>query len=141
MDDKEKIARKLSSMKKYVDFLRSKRELSLNELENNYIVRSAIERNFQLAIESVIEISEIIISREGFERPEDYKGTILCLGDHKIINDNFAKNFSKVAGLRNILVHMYEKVETEKLHEHLQNLEDFDKFARYVAKYLQKKRW
>ena len=32
-------------------------------LENNYELRSAVERNLQLAIESAIDIGEIIISR------------------------------------------------------------------------------
>lgn len=141
MDDKEKISRKLRNMKKYVDFLREYRSITNKELEKNDLVRAAIERNFQLAIESALDIGEVIISAEDFEKPEDYKEVILILGKQGIIPKDFAERFAKAAGFRNILVHMYEKVDIRKLHDYLQNnLEDFNEFARRIAKYLEEKK-
>jgi uncharacterized protein YutE (UPF0331/DUF86 family) len=52
-------------MKKYVAYLKSLDSETL-DLEYDYEKRSAVERNFQLAIESAIDIGEIIISEEGF---------------------------------------------------------------------------
>lgn len=140
MDEKEKISRKLRSMKKYVDFLRSYKSTTIEELEKNDMLRSAIERNFHLAIESALDTGEVIISAEDFEKPEDYRDVILILGRHKVIPMDFAQRFAKAAGLRNILVHMYEEVDVRKLHDYLQNsLEDFNEFARFIARYLEKK--
>lgn len=63
----------------------------------------------------------------------------LILGKHKVIPIDFAERFAKAVGLRNILVHMYEEVDIEKLHSYLQNnLGDFDEFAKYIARYLEK---
>ena len=62
MEKKEKIAIKIRSMKKYVDFLRSYQSVTEERLEENYELKSAIERNFHLAIESALDIGEIIIS-------------------------------------------------------------------------------
>ncbi len=139
MDGKEKVTRKLRSMKKYVDFLRSRRSTTKEELEENYELRSAIERNFHLAIESALDMGEIIISAEGFEKPEDYKGVILILGKHRVIPVEFAEDFARAAGLRNILVHMYEEVDIGRLHDYLQNnLEDLNEFAMFIARYLEK---
>ncbi len=141
MDEKEKISRKLRSMKRYVDFLRSHTSVTKEELEENYELKSAIERNFQLAIESALDVGEIIISAEDLEKPEDYRSVILILGKHKVIPKDFAEGFAKAAGLRNILVHMYEEVDVGKLHNYLQNnLEDINEFATFVAKYLERKR-
>ncbi len=65
---------------------------------------------------------------------------MLIIGKHQVIPVDFANRFSKAAGFRNILVHMYEEVDAGKLHDYLQNnLEDFNEFARYVASYLEKK--
>lgn len=137
MDEKEKISLKLRSMKKYVDFLSSKRNVSKEELEENYELRSAIERNFQLAIESALDIGEIIISVEGFEKPEDYKSVILILGKHDILPKDFTEQFALAAGFRNILVHMYEEVDINILHDFLHNkLDDFDRFAKFMVKYI-----
>jgi uncharacterized protein YutE (UPF0331/DUF86 family) len=76
-------------------------------------LRSAIERNFHLAIESALDIGEIIISAEGFEKPEDYRSVILILERHKVIPTDFAERFIE------------------------NNLGDFDEFARYLARHLE----
>ena len=139
MDEKEKISRKIRSMKKYVDFLRSYQSVTKERLEEDYELRSAIERNFHLAIESALDIGEIIISAEDFEKPEDYRSVILILGKHKVIPIDFAEKFIGAVGLRNILVHMYEEVDIGKLHNYLQNnLDDLNDFAKYIARYLEK---
>ncbi|MDW7733460.1 MAG: DUF86 domain-containing protein [Methanolobus sp.] len=136
MRDEDKILRKLNFMQRCVSYLRSV-DAGSNELESNYELRSAVERNFQLAIESAIDIGEIIISREGFERPEVYRSVFLILGKHGIIPEEFAKEFAQAAGFRNVLVRMYEEVDVDILHMFLtERLEDFDEFARHVAGYL-----
>ncbi|MFQ6065545.1 MAG: HepT-like ribonuclease domain-containing protein [Candidatus Bathyarchaeia archaeon] len=43
-------------------------------------------------------------------------------------------------GFRNILVHRYAEVDLDELYQHLQSdLEDFNTFAKYVAKYIERK--
>ena len=136
MDEKEKVARKIRSMKKYVDFLSSYKSITKERLEEDYELRSAIERNLHLAIESALDIGEVIISAEDFEKPEDYRSVILILGEHKVIPRDFAERFAEAAKFRNILVHMYAEVDVEMVYEILQNnLGDFDEFAKYIARY------
>ncbi|MCL7416112.1 MAG: DUF86 domain-containing protein, partial [ANME-2 cluster archaeon] len=60
--------------------LKSVRNTDIKTLENNYELRSSVERNFHLAIEIAIDIGEIIISEEGYERPEDYRSVFLIIG-------------------------------------------------------------
>ena len=132
----DKILRKLNFMQKCVSYLKSV-DAGSSELDNNYELRSAVERNFQLAIESAIDIGEIIIAKEGFERPEDYRTVFLTLGTKGIIPVDFAEDFSKAAGFRNVLVHIYEDIDMNILYTFLtERLEDFDEFARHVAIYL-----
>lgn len=136
MHDKDKILRKLNFMQRCVSYLRSVDADSI-ELENNYQLRSAVERNFQLAIESAIDIGEIIISRERFERPEIYRSVFLILGKNGIIPGEFAEGFAQAAGFRNVLVHIYEDIDMSILYMFLtERLDDFDEFAGYIAQYL-----
>jgi len=137
----EKISRKLRFMKRYVDFLKSHRAISAEELEENYELRSAIERNLELALESMLDIGEIIISEKGFEKPEDYKSVMLILGREGVLPKVFAEKLVPAVGVRNILVHMYTEVDVKKICEFLRgNLGDFDEFAKHVANYLKKSR-
>jgi uncharacterized protein YutE (UPF0331/DUF86 family) len=138
MDVNEKVTRKLRFMKKFVDFLRSYSSITCDELEKNDMLKAAIERNFHLAIESALDIGEVIISAEDFEKPEEYKEVVLILGKHGVLPADFAERFSKAAGFRNILVHMYEEVDVSKLHNYLKNnLEDFNEFSIAIARYLE----
>jgi len=138
MNIKEKVARKLKIMQGYVDFLR-KYPADEDELLEDDLLKSAIERNLQLAIESALDIGEVIISSENLEKPEDYLNIIITLGKEGIIPEEFAQRFSEAAKLRNILVHMYTKVDPAVISQILKyNLDDFDEYARYIARYVDK---
>jgi len=136
MSAENKILRKLNFMQKCVRYLKSI-DTDNNNLDMNYELRSAVERNFQLAIESAIDIGEIIISEKGFERPEDYRSVFLILGRQGIIPMDFAEDFSIAAGFRNVLVHIYEEIDSSLLDVFLtKRLDDFDKFAKYIVIYV-----
>lgn len=139
MRGREKILLKLRDMKRYVDFLKSYIETSTEKLRGDYLLRSAIERNFQLALESALDVGEMIISIENFRRPEEYREIIEILGEEGVLSREFAEEFASAAGFRNILVHRYTEVDLDELHRRLQNLKDFDTFALSVAKFLKKK--
>ncbi len=62
---REKIAEKLRYLEISLSYLRSRRDITLEDLQENYELRSAIERNFQIATEAAIDIGEMIISQEG----------------------------------------------------------------------------
>lgn len=137
MPAKDKITRKLNYMQKYVSYLKSVRNIDMKTLDNNYELRSSVERNFHLAIETAIDIGEIIISEEGYERPEDYRSVFLIIGRNGILPETFAVNLSNAAGFRNILVHAYEDVDLELLYTFLtEKLDDFDEFAGYISDYI-----
>ncbi len=137
MEAGETVARKLMSMKRCIDYLRGKQNVTVGQLKDNYELRSAIERNFQVAIEAALDIAEVIISEEGFEKPEDYRGAILTLGREGVLPARFARRFAPAASFRNLLVHAYADVDVERLHGYLvKELKDFDEFARHVGEYL-----
>ena len=103
-------------------------------------MRSAIERNLQLALECSLEIGEIIIAAQGLRKPETYREVIEILGEHGILPKLFAKRFAKAAGLRNILVHQYADLDLGLLARLLKkDVGDFNIYARHVARFVSKK--
>lgn len=126
-------------MQRCVDYLKSIDPES-TDFESDYEKRSAVERNFQLAIESTIDIGEIIISEEGFKRLQDYESVFPVLGRRSVLPKDFAEKFAPLAGFKNVLVHMYEEVDLGILEEFLsKKLGDFEEFAGYVLEYIEKK--
>ena len=139
MSAREDILQKLEILREYVGYLKGYQKYTLDDLKRDYTLRGAVERYFELSIECVIDIAEIIISDLKLQRPEEYREAIDILGEKGIIPNEFAYYFAPIAGFRNILVHEYAKVDLKEVHRHLQeNLPDFDKFARYIANYLSK---
>ncbi|MFB6209197.1 MAG: DUF86 domain-containing protein [Candidatus Nanohaloarchaea archaeon] len=103
------------------------------------MLQNALERNFQVALEIVLDICSMIISHEEMEKPGEYREMIKKLGETEILPEDFAERFQNAAGFRNVLVHQYTEIQVERLHEYLtDNLEDFDTFTKNIAEYARK---
>lgn len=136
-DGTNKIYSKLESLKSYIAILNSVKNVSLDEIEKDDIKRGAVERYLQLAIESCIDIAELIISDQRLPAPSTSKETIEILGKEKIIDGEFAERFSKAASFRNILIHDYLKIDYKELLRNLkENLKDFDRFIKEILNFL-----
>ena len=137
---KDEIISKLDGLREYVRILRTYHEKTLEDIKKDVTLRGAVERYLQMAIESVLDISEMIISEESLRKPETYKEAILIVGEKGIIPKDFSEQFAFSAGFRNILIHRYASIDLEKVYEFLKTkLSDFDLFAKYVVKYCQKR--
>ncbi len=135
---KNEILSKLELLGEYLKILRGYQRHSLEELKTDVTLKGAVERYMEVSLECCLDVGEMIISKERARKPESYREVIEILGEIGVLPADFAEKFAPVAGLRNILVHMYAKVDIEKIYKHLQNnLEDINEFAKFVAKYLE----
>ncbi len=135
----DEIASKLEQLGEYVDILKGYQHFKIEDLQADHTLKGAVERYLEIALECTIDIGEMIISREKLERPETYQEVFLILGEHGILPEDFAVKFAPSAGLRNILVHMYTKIDIGRLYYYLQNnIDDIEQFGKYIAQYLTK---
>lgn len=141
MIDYKSIATRLDKLGEYVKFLKSYQNISFAQFKKDYTLQGAVCRYFQLAVECVTDIGELLISSLGLRKPKDAKEVITILGENKIISSRFAERFAVVASFRNILVHEYLEIDFKKVHQHLQkDLKDFDFYARCVTQYITSKK-
>ena len=128
---------KISEYLKVLKFLKNK--CSLKDFKNDPVLKGALERYLQLSAEASIDIGEIIISEKKLKTPMSHREVFDILENEKIIPTLLAKNFLKIAGFRNILVHDYVEIDLNRMYEYLQNdLSDFDRFIKAIAKFLKK---
>jgi uncharacterized protein YutE (UPF0331/DUF86 family) len=99
-------------------------------------VQAESERLVQVAIQSVLDLGIHLISGYGFREPMTYAEIFDVLGEEGVIPGKFAVSIRGMAGLRNILVHDYLEVDPVKLRRALRKVGDFEKFCRYVIKFL-----
>jgi len=91
-----------------------------------------------VAIEACIDICNHIVAKEHLGTPDSYSGCFDILQKFSIIDEHLATKMANMAKFRNLLVHLYWKVDDYRVYEILQkNLQDFKEFIKQVSsKYL-----
>lgn len=112
------------------------RSKSRSAFDEDPFLRDAAERNLEIAAQCCIDIAQRIISLEEAQRPHDYYGAILQLGELSVLPPDFAREFAPIAGFRNVLVHQYTHVNWDVVYERLQDVSDLVRFHTLVASYL-----
>jgi len=136
MDAIDKINIRLKKILEYTNRLKKYQGMTREDLLEDPEKTAAIERFFQLAIEAVIDVTNLLNAEYRFRPAQDAKESIRILGEEGVLDEKFAENFSGVASFRNILVHQYLDIDYQKVADDLNHLDDFEKFATQVARYL-----
>ena len=79
--------------------------------ERDLYKRKATERLLQELIESAIDINTHLIVGTGHTVPDDYYESFIKAGELKIIPSELAEKLAPSAGLRNRLVHEYDRLD------------------------------
>jgi uncharacterized protein YutE (UPF0331/DUF86 family) len=137
--EKRLISAKLSKLREYLKFLRELQTTPREEFLGDFKTTGAVERYLQTSIECIIDIGNEIISSQQLQRPERYRDIPFILARVKIIPKNFAETVAAMIGFRNLLVHDYASINLELVYEFLQTkLQDFETFAKHIAKWTEK---
>jgi len=139
MNVKDRVNLRLKKLLQYVNKLKKYQGITSDELVKDSDKRDVVERNLHLACEIVIDIANNLNSEFRLPPPSDNKFAIMTLGEAGILEKKFAEELSGLAPFRNVLVHDYLEVNYEIVVNVLNNkLDDFLKFAKIIAEFLQK---
>ncbi len=117
--------------------LRSLAELSRDEFLAHYEKIDTAKYNFIVAIEAVIDICNRIISTHRLGLPQEYSDVIKLMGQHGVVEGDIVGRLVEMVKFRNMLVHIYWKIENERLYQYLkENLGDFEAFKAAIRNYL-----
>lgn len=127
---REVLARKLASLRRYLADLTPHAGKSAERiLEDRYEVERLLELLVQVAVD--------IVTHELWERgvvPDSYRGAFLAAAKEGLLPDGLASRLADAAGLRNILVHLYEEIDYEIVAASVEEaLRDFAVFADLYA--------
>jgi len=129
---KDLVLQKLRDLDRYLRELKKHQGINAIELEDDLDKLWVIERGLQICIQIVLDTGNHILAGKGLSA-NSYKDILQELGKQNIIPREFARKISGMAGLRNILVHEYAKVDTALLTGIInEGLDDFSRFAKYV---------
>jgi uncharacterized protein YutE (UPF0331/DUF86 family) len=114
--DPDVIARRLLSLSETLERLRAVRDqVNADLLAADPMLQAAVERWLQVAIEACIDLAYHIIADRGWAPPDSARGAFEQLAAQGLISSELAKRLGRAAGMRNILVHDYVRVDRDIL--------------------------
>lgn len=97
----------------------------------------AVERLLELLVITASDALLHVLTMEGEEMPTTLRTTFLRAGELNIIPAPLAQRLAEAAGMRNLLVHAYSKVDLQKVYDSIHPaLADFGEFAEQLAKHM-----
>ncbi len=135
----EGLLRRLSRFQRALSRLHQLRDSSKEELLSNEDKLDVLENNWRVAVEALLDIGRYIISREGWEPPSSYRDVATILHRHSVISAEQRLLLQGLAGLRNVLVHLYSDVDYGRLIDSLSLLGRVEDLARAMLKYLEER--
>jgi uncharacterized protein YutE (UPF0331/DUF86 family) len=141
MLDQNIITNKLVMISEYLTEIYPFLEYSNPEIKKDTSKLRNIERIFQLIVDTAIDVNSHIISEMNLEAPQEYRGTFIILGKNDILPYSFAEKISRSVGLRNNLIHQYEKIDLDRaLNDIKQNISDYVEYIKIIKKFRDDKR-
>ena len=131
------VTEKLDLVKMYYQEMQKILDVSLEEVKKDFIRFYALERVFQLIVDEVIDINNHIIRSQDFGAPDNFQSTFTILAENEVLPEEFAEKIAPVVGLRNRLVHRYEKIDKKLFLEMaIKEKEDLKEYVKFIKSYL-----
>lgn len=125
---------KLRNLDRVVTHLKSLYPLKSEALDD-WILRGAVERNLQVAVEIVIDVCHRLHSLAGKPPASSAREAVEGCVQLGVLKE--ASAYAKMIGFRNLVVHAYEYVDNAILLDIVNShLTDFEIFSREVLEYV-----
>lgn len=133
----EVVTRLIAEMEQAVAKLRSLSNLSQDKFLADSNFYDAAKYNLIVAVEALIDLCNHIIAQERLGKPEEYADVLRIIGDRLSLDADFIIKLEKMAKFRNLIVHLYWKVDNAEVYNILKNnLDDFDLIKKALTGYL-----
>jgi len=134
--DRERILGKVDELDSYLAELKQIAPVDFVEFQKIEKKR-ACERLLQLAVESVIDICNLLVSGLRMGLPAEEEDLFRKLIQGHIISEGLGKKLKEMKGFRNILVHEYARVNDKIVYEAVKTkFSDFDAFKKEILDFL-----
>lgn len=119
MIDAELVTRKMALIAEDLTAIRELARQPLKEYLESPTSELVAERYLERMIGRMIDINYHLLTESGLPPPRDYFQSFVDLARLQILEPGFARRIAACAGLRNRLVHEYDELDPEKVHEAL----------------------
>ena len=132
--DREVVVARIARIREELRRLQGIGEMTLDAFLASPLHQHATERELQVVVEACLDLGHHVIAREGMRRPGDYKEVFTILGEAGVVPASLVPRLRAMAGLRNVLTHMYLDVDAERVYGFAtRDLGDVEAFVQAVV--------
>ena len=123
----EESLKKLSELKK--------ENPTLDRYRNSWKDKDSPKRNLQKMVEAIIDIGKMLLAQKKLKEPTNNREVFLILQENRFFPSEFIPLVDKMIGMRNIIVHSYNRINDEIVYGVLKkNLRDIEKLSAIFKK-------
>jgi len=134
--NKEKITDLIAEVQKAKEQLKSYSLVPTEVVLGSMEKMNSIKYLFIVCIEACIDICQHVSAKMFQETPESYGGCFDVLSNKGAIPDSLGKQMAELARFRNLLVHLYWKVDDRRVIENLSRIGTLEEYTKCIADYL-----
>ncbi len=113
-------------------------QLSETEFLSDYRNTESAKYLLIVATEAAIDLCNHIVARRGGRAPQDYADCFAILAELGVIDSDLANRLKRMARFRNLIVHLYWKVDNRRVYQVIgEDLGDLDTFRQQVRIWLE----
>jgi uncharacterized protein YutE (UPF0331/DUF86 family) len=136
--DKALLRQFLAELGQYLDELAQLTDTDLAVYQSDFIKRHAAEKLIELIVEIASDLNRHVLQSLGKTPPQTYFSTFDEMGQARILPKALSNRLAATTGLRNRLVHGYEKVDHVLVHHSLKPfLRDYRQYFVMMNDFLQ----
>lgn len=133
------IIKKLDYITGYLEELKELLEFNNEEIKTNFGRMHIGERLFQLIADTALDVNRHLIRELNLKVTDDLQNTFHIIAENGILPLDFAEKIAPSVKFRNLIVHIYEKLDKDLFLKYLrEGYEDFKKYTNYIKDYLDK---
>jgi len=111
--ERDATSRRLLALRDAVRELERPEAASATALTADPVLRAAVERWLQIAVEAAIDLALSAVTTRGWTPPDTGREAFRALAAHGLVPEALAERLGQAVGMRNVLVHQYTAVDLE----------------------------
>lgn len=136
MVDRSVVRAKVAVIQIRLRELKNYRKATIAQLTENMAIQSIVLHNYQIAVQACGDLASHIIADQELGIPGTQAELFEILAKEKIISGILGEKFKDHVGLRNLIVHGYDKLDYAKIHATLpRRIQDIARYLKAVIAY------
>lgn len=135
----EVLQEKLAALLRYYKELKALEGISWEEYSQNNLYKRTVERLIQLIVEVATDINSMLLKSLDRGPTADYFSSFIELAEAGVIPMEFALEIAPSTGLRNVIVHEYQKIDDRLVYRSIkETLKYYFKYLQLITDYISK---